>query len=111
MDRMLAAADEARRVMDDGSGGDLDLSGEEGVTRTQATGSEKMPMGARSAFSPDDHNQEDNDRQNGHRGYEPGRLEIDLICHLSEARPRGWLCPTAASRLRASRFGEARMLS
>jgi len=58
---------------------DLDLRGKEMVSRTQATRAEDMPWRERSSLSPDNGNQDDDDRQNRGPGDEPGRLEVELI--------------------------------
>src|SRR5262245_27868600 len=78
MDRMLALADEAGRVMDDGGRRDLNLRGKQVVSRTESAGAEDVPWRERPSLSPNDHDQDDDDRQNRHRGDEPWRLEVEL---------------------------------
>src|SRR4029079_8623764 len=86
VDRVLAAADQARRVMDDGGRRDLDLRGKEVVSGTQSAGAEDVPRRERLSLSPDDYDQDEDDRQNRHRGDNPGRVEVELICHVSAVR-------------------------
>ena len=90
MDRVLAAPDEARRVLDDGRRRDLDLRRKEMVSGAQAAGSKDVSWRERTSFSPDEHHPDNDDGDDGKCRDDPGRLEVELI-HEDVAVPREML--------------------
>src|SRR5262245_4164567 len=79
MDRVLALADEAGGVLDNGGRRDLNLRGKQVVSRTESTGAKDVARRERPAFSPDDRNQDSDYGDEHNRRDDPGRVEVELI--------------------------------
>lgn len=78
VDRMLDPAEPVRGVVDDGRRGDLDLGGEQVITRAETAGAKDVAGREGAPSAPDDQQQDRRQRDDGERGNKPRRLKIDL---------------------------------
>src|SRR5262249_62205003 len=83
---MLASANPARSVMDDGGRRDLHLGWKQAIPRAQAAGAKDMTGRKGTPLPPDDHHQDEDDDDDADCGEHPGRLEVQLIHKPSRAR-------------------------